>query len=113
MNRIMWQRMFIAAALLFATFFPAGAALAANPAHSADVQPSCLQNMKEDLASVLPGSSSLYLPAVCDRTAPTSAGLIPATGNVSRNATWSDAGASLGLSSGGSSGWRDAGAGSR
>jgi len=113
MKRFTWQRMFIAATLLFTALFPAGAALAANPAHSAGFLPSCLQIMKEDLASVLPGSSSLDLPAVCSRTAPTSAGLIPVTGDVSRSVPWSDAGASLGLSGGGSGGWRDAGAGSR
>jgi hypothetical protein len=111
MKRTTWQRMFIAGTLLLATFFPAGAVLAANPRHSADSVPSCLQTAKEDLGSVVPGPSSLNLPAVCYRTTSTSASLIPATSDVSRGVSWSDVGASLNLSSTG--GWRDGSAGSR
>jgi hypothetical protein len=111
MNRIKWQRMFIAATLLFTTLFPVGAALAASPAHSTDFLPSCLQSLRENLGTVSPGSSVESQSNQCDRAVSADAAFIPVTGGVSRSAPWSDAGVSLHLS--GSSGWRDAGAGSR
>ncbi len=113
MDRINWHRMFISAALLSATLFPVGMALAANPTHGGDLVPSCLQSLKENLGAVSPGSW-VESPAIqCDRAASADAGLIPATGGVRSSVSWSDAGANLYLGRGGSSGWRDAGAGSR
>jgi hypothetical protein len=74
--------------IVVGNFFSASAALAANPGHSADFLPSCLQTAKEDLGSVVPGPSSLNLPAVCYRATSTSASL-----NLSGPGGWRDAGA--------------------
>ncbi len=113
MNRITWQRMLIAATLLLTTLFPAGAALAASPALSTDFLPSCLQSLKQSLGTVSPGPWVESQTNLCDRLVASGAGLIPATGGVSRSTSWSDAGASLNVSGGSSGGWRDASAGSR
>ena len=109
-----WQRILTVAALLLTTAIPIGVALAApaaGPLQSADLVPSCLQNLREDLGTVLPGSSSDYVPAQCDLGVAKDTALIPVTGRAS-SVVWSDAGASAAGSAAfsASKGWLDAGA---
>ena len=107
-----WQRMFTLAALLLATAFPVGAALAApaaGPAHNADLV-GCLEKAKEDLGTVLPGSAFSDRISLCPLSGHADFGLIPLTGQVN-TLGWRDVGASAVVVSSG--GWHDVGAGSR
>jgi hypothetical protein len=113
MVHIKWQRILAVGAFLLVSLLPAGLALAAPGASSAHdaAFSSCLQGLKEDLGTVLPGSWSVNDPQLCLRPDAASAGLIPVTGGVNNSLSWRDAGASAGRVSSG--GWHDAGAGSR
>jgi hypothetical protein len=107
-----WQRKVLLGALLLATLFPAGAAFAAPaaiPAQSRDFS-SCLQRVKEDLGTVLPGSAFANSIRQCPLSGVADRGIIPVTGSVN-SSSWRDAGASAGFAH--SDGWHDAGAGSR
>ena len=108
-----WQRVFSIGVLLLASLLPAGLALAAPAASSAHdaAFSSCLQTLKEDLGTVLPGSWSDTNTQLCLLPAAAGTSLIPVTGDVNSSLSWSDAGVRAALLSSG--GWHDAGAGSR
>ena len=98
MVRYKWQRMLTLLALLLATLFPVGTALAAPAAvqaHSGDFI-SCLQTTKEDLGTVLPGSAFSDRISECPLSGVADLGPIPLTGDVNAS-VWRDAGASVGV----------------
>jgi hypothetical protein len=115
-----WQRMFAVSLFAFITLWPVRAAWAADVA-PLPASSTCLQQAKDTLGTVLPGS---YTYLECARRGLAANGLVPVTGEVNGSSLWQDlgttyihpndwhdAGASGGRAIEG--GWRDAGAGSR
>jgi hypothetical protein len=88
-----WHRMLTLAALLLTTLFAVSAALAASPSADAKAT-SCLQTIKEDLGTVLPGSAFSDRISECPLSGVADRGIIPVTGAADTSSSYRDAGAS-------------------